>query len=67
MTKRAMVRVARVMAMAMAMATVTRWGATKRAMARESRAIATAMRMVGNKEGNGKGSKSNDNGYDDDR
>jgi hypothetical protein len=34
----------------------------KRAMARVARAIATVMRMVSNKEGNGKGGKSNGNG-----
>ncbi len=34
---------------------------TKRAMARVARAIATAMRMASNKEGDGKGGKSDGN------
>ncbi len=45
-----------------AMAMVTRWWATKRVIARVARAMATAISMVGDKEGNGKGNKSNGNG-----
>ncbi len=50
------------MATTWVMATVMRWQAMKRVMARAARAMATAMRMVGNKEGNGMGGKSNGDG-----
>jgi hypothetical protein len=43
------------------MAFATMWQETKKAMVRATWVIATATRMVGNKEGMGKGSKSNGN------
>jgi hypothetical protein len=58
-----MVRAARATAtVARAMVTVMRWWAAKRAIVKMARAIATAMRMVGDKEGNGKGGKGNGDG-----
>ncbi len=58
-----MVRAARATAtVARATATVMRWRAAKRAMVKMAGAIATAIRMVGNKEGNGKGGKGNGDG-----
>ncbi len=43
------------------MVKATRWQAMKRAMAREARAIMMTIQMVGDKEGNGMGSKSDGN------
>jgi hypothetical protein len=44
------------------MATAMRWRVTKRVMVRAARAMAIATRVAGNKESDGKGSKSNGDG-----